>query len=43
MLAFAATRNFFMDIVELAIRCFENWEDIEADTVVAEFHADNDS
>lgn len=26
MLAVAATRNKYMDIVEMGIRCFENWE-----------------
>lgn len=30
VLALAATRNKNMDIVEIAIRCFENWEDKNA-------------
>ena len=30
VLALAATRNKHLDIVEIAIRCFENWEDRHA-------------
>lgn len=30
MLAMAATRNHYLDIQEMGIRCFENWEDINA-------------
>ncbi len=29
-LAVAATRSQFMDVVEMGVRCFENWENIEA-------------
>ena len=29
-LALAATRNKYMDVIELGIRCFENWENREA-------------
>lgn len=32
LLAVAATRNKYMDVIELGIRCFENWEDKEACT-----------
>ena len=30
LLAVAATRSKYMDVIELGIRCFENWEDKEA-------------
>lgn len=32
LLAVAATRNKYMDVNEIGIRCFENWEDKEACT-----------
>ena len=36
MLAVAATRNKYMDVVELGVRCFENWEDKEACTFLSQ-------